>query len=326
MTVIVRLLVLIGFITLAAPVSQAHELRPAYLELTQQEDFTYSVLWKTPVRFGRPLNIAPVFPDDCEATPATSNLSDTGDLINAYTLVCAQDLRGRTLYVSGLEATLTDVIVFVQHPTGESLTLRATPDNTSVKLPEVQRTWQVVRNYFGLGVEHILLGPDHLLFVAGLVFLISGWRRLIETITAFTLAHSITLVGTSFNLFSLPPSPVQAVIALSIIFLAYEIANKQAGSERMSERRPWLVAASFGLLHGFGFAGALAELGLPENKITSALFAFNLGVEVGQFIFVAALLALLAVVKKIGFYAATEKLASYAIGITASVWLFERLV
>jgi hydrogenase/urease accessory protein HupE len=187
---------------------------------------------------------------------------------------------------------------------------------------------QVARAYFALGVRHILFGYDHLLFVAALVLLISGLWTVVKAITAFTVAHSITLIAASLGLIGLPQQPVEAVIALSIVFLAVEIAKRREGRPRLSERIPWIVAFAFGLVHGFGFAGALREVGLPESDVPTALLTFNLGVEAGQIAIVLAAAALLFAIDRFAraFKGPVIRAATYAIGITASYWFIERMV
>jgi hydrogenase/urease accessory protein HupE len=187
---------------------------------------------------------------------------------------------------------------------------------------------QVAKTYFVIGVEHILFGYDHLLFVVSLVLLLSGFWTIAKAVTAFTIAHSITLIGTTIGVMGLPQAPVEAVIALSILFLAVEILKKDPEHPRLSQRLPWLVALVFGLLHGFGFAGALREVGLPESDVPTALLIFNLGVEAGQLLIVLTAIALLAALRRFA-ESATQpaiKFASYAIGITASFWFIERII
>ena len=180
--------------------------------------------------------------------------------------------------------------------------------------------------YTSIGVEHIVFGFDHLLFVLSLVLLLSNMRTLFWAITAFTLAHSVTLVGTTLGYFGLPSQPVEAVIALSIMFLAVEIIKSSPKELRFSERFPWLVAFSFGLLHGFGFAGALAEIGLPSTDRPLALLGFNIGVELGQLLVVVVGLSLLAVINKLVSknQMVVKLVPAYAIGIIATYWFLER--
>ena len=306
--------------------ADAHELRPGYLELAETGPATYSMVWKAPVRTGRPLGVEPQFPDDCRLADTSQRSAQGSAIIARGSLRCDDPLQGRRIVLAGLDATLTDVLVRLQAADGSLQALRATPDAPMVEFAATATRGAVAQTYFALGVEHILFGIDHLLFVLALVLLIRSVRRLVETITAFTLAHSVTLVAASLGYVSLPSAPVEAVIALSIVFLASEVANKRAGMLRLSERRPWLVAFAFGLLHGFGFAGALQEIGLPKGEVPTALLMFNVGVEAGQLLFLAGVLLVLAAAAQLRLRDKLDALASYAIGITASVWLIERIV
>ncbi len=319
------ILALMPLLAMPAPAS-AHELRPGYLEITETTPGAYDVVWKAPIRMGRPLAVEPRFPEDCDTSDRSELTNERAALISRSSLSCETPLQGRRIQLAGLDATLTDVLVRLRSADGTLQAVRATPDEPMVELAEAPTRRNVARTYFLLGVEHILGGIDHLLFVLALVLLITSVRRLIETITAFTLAHSFTLIGASLGWVTLPTSPVEAVIALSIVFLANEIACKRRGTTRLSQRRPWIVAFAFGLLHGFGFAGALAEIGLPEGEIPMALLTFNLGVEAGQLIFLAGVLMVLAVIARLRLREPIDTFASYAIGITASVWLVERVV
>ena len=318
-------LLLVAVIALL-PAAHAHELRPGYLEITAQSETDYLVKWKAPVRLGRPIAVAPAFPTGCLVVGEVTRVQDATALMTVYQLACETSLDGETVVLNGLDATLTDVLIRFQPDAGRLQTARVTPDDPALQLSTKSSGFDVAKTYFRLGVEHILSGIDHLLFVLALVLLITGTRRLVETITAFTLAHSITLIATSLGWVSLPPAPVEAVIALSIVFLAREIVLKRAGQERLSERRPWLVALAFGLLHGFGFAGALSAIGLPEDSVPVALLTFNLGVEAGQLAFVAAVLVALWALRRAIARPMIDGLASYGIGIAASVWLIERVL
>src|SRR5690606_4582930 len=196
----------------------------------------------------------------------------------------------------------------------------------------------VAWTYTIIGIEHIVFGFDHLLFVLALVLLLKGGWLVVQTVTAFTIAHSMTLVGASLGYLSLPSRPVEAVIALSIVFLAVEVVKAQQNARmhgnsdtmplRLSQRFPWVVAFLFGLLHGLGFAGALAEIGLPQDAIPMALLTFNLGVELGQLAIVAVAFAVLALVRRLheASLHPAKVAASYAIGITATFWFIERMI
>ena len=302
-----------------------HEIKSGYLEITEIATAQYSVQWKSPMRAGRPLPVIPSFPSVCTTQHTSSRVSDTGAFLGTMQIICESVLQNNTVLLQGLDSTLSDVIVSFKPTNEKQQTLRATPKTPEVYLALAPNKFQVGKTYLLLGVEHILLGIDHLLFVLALLLLITKFKRLVITITAFTVAHSITLIATSLNWISIPIAPVEAVIALSIIFLANELALRKENQERLSEQQPWIVAFIFGLLHGFGFAGALANIGLPEGEMPTALLSFNIGVEIGQLFFICVALLVLKFVCKIFERSTIDKLASYAIGICASFWLFERL-
>ena len=243
-------------------------------------------------------------------------------------LRCEGGIAGKTLAIDGLDSTITDVIVRVHPRNGQLESHLLKPTAPSVTLGAATSTWDRSRTYVRLGIEHILLGVDHLLFVLGLVILIGSARPLLWTITAFTIAHSLTLAAATFGWISVSPPPVEAVIALSIVFVASEIVQSRRGRPSLSARKPWLVAFAFGLLHGFGFAGALSEIGFPAQQIPLALLCFNLGVEAGQLAFVAALLLLgrLPALLRIEAPRGWPTAAAYGIGALASYWLIERLL
>ncbi len=178
----------------------------------------------------------------------------------------------------------------IEYRDGSVEIARLTPEKPAFVAAGTQTIGEVAQTYFRLGVDHILSGLDHLLFVFALILLIHDRWMLVKTITAFTVAHSITLAGASLGYFSLPQKPVEATIALSIAFVASELIKMKPGERRLSEASPWIVAFTFGLLHGFGFAGALKEIGLPQSDVGLALLTFNLGVEAGQLMFLAAVL------------------------------------
>jgi hydrogenase/urease accessory protein HupE len=204
--------------------------------------------------------------------------------------------------------------------------LRLTAASPMAEIAARPDRWQVAWTYFVIGIEHIVFGFDHLLFVVSLVLLLTGGWAVAKAVTAFTVAHSITLIGTTLGVLGLPQRPVESVIALSIVFLAVEIAKKRPDALRLSERAPWIVAFLFGLLHGFGFASALAEIGLPEGEVPMALLAFNLGVEAGQLGIVIGGFAVLELLRRMAasLLAPALRLAAYVIGITASYWIIER--
>ena len=236
-------------------------------------------------------------------------------------------LEGQRIAIDRLDGTLTDVLVRIESADGSVRTARLTPSDPSFIVPEQPGPLMVLRAYVGLGVEHILFGIDHLLFVLCLLLLVRSLRQLLATITAFTLAHSITLAAATLGFIHVPTAPVEATIALSIVFLASELVRGEAGRGAVTRSYPWLVAFSFGLLHGLGFAGALAEVGLPQGEIPLALFAFNVGVELGQLAFVTAVLTLARLVRLVPLRlpAWGPGAAGYAIGSVAAFWVFARL-
>lgn len=319
------LLVLLSL--LAGGPAAAHELRPAYLELREVSPNELSVLWKVPARGQMRLGLDARLPENCVRRTEPAKSMEAGAYLERWTTYCSGSLKGRTITIEGLSSTMTDALVHITYTDGATEIARLKPDQPSFTVAGQQTTLEVAATYFVLGVEHIIGGLDHLLFVLALMLLIHDLKQLLKTITAFTVAHSITLAGSALGYLNLPQPPVEAIIALSIAFVASEILKSDPYAPRLSERYTWVVAFAFGLLHGFGFAGALKEIGLPHSDVPMALLTFNLGVEAGQLIFVTAVL--------IGYAAAgtmfgtipnvSRTAAAYAIGITASFWLISRL-
>jgi hypothetical protein len=275
-------------------------------------------------------------PDGCDSSDPFSRLSG-GAYVERWQIRCDPEIFGHEVSIDGLPSTRTDVLARVVRTDGGLQTTRLTPDSPGFVVAASPGRWQVAAAYLGLGVEHILLGVDHLLFVLALMFLVTDWRRLLWTITAFTLAHSLTLGAATLGWIHVPQAPVEAVIALSIMFVAMEILHARRGGAGIAVTRPWLVALVFGLLHGLGFAGALSEIGIPETSIPLALLFFNLGVEAGQILFVAAVLALLALLGRAGLpghgdgsggvWQTAASLAvpvAYLVGTMAAFWMIER--
>ncbi len=322
MSVLLRLLLLM---LLALP-ARADELRPGYLELTQVSEQQWKIVWKAPVLGGLAARAAPLLPPFCRVTMDQPNLSQ-GALVAAGRADCTKSLDYATVGLTGLEPGATDTLLRIAPLSRPVQTTRLLPGNATAIVAAVPDGWQVARSYFTIGVEHIIGGFDHLLFVVALVLLLQRGWPVVAAATAFTIAHSLTLAGTTLGLFGLPQAAVEAVIALSIIFLAVEIVKARPGQSRLSERLPWLVAFLFGLLHGFGFAGALREIGLPETDLPVALLAFNLGVEAGQMLIIAGVLAALTLLRRLAPAAQRTALiaSAYAIGSIASFWFIERL-
>ncbi|MEA3418024.1 MAG: HupE/UreJ family protein [Campylobacterota bacterium] len=321
-----RYFTVLWLLSLVFTLSFSDEIRPGYLEIKSSGAKTFQVKWKVPMKEGLILGIKPILPKSCKSTPPSRHTVNNA-LIENTTMVCSEGLAGQTIEIEGLDSTSTDVLVRITHANGASLMKRLTPTERSFEVAAEQSAWDVAKTYTIIGVEHILMGIDHLLFVFALLLIVKGWKRLVGAITAFTLAHSITLVAATLGWVAVPQAPVEAVIALSILFLAVEVIHSQQGKIGLAENYPWLIAFIFGLLHGFGFAGALAEVGLPEQSIPMALLFFNVGVEIGQLIFVFAVLLIGWVVKKMftqSLLRNGETAIAYAIGGLASFWLIER--
>ena len=313
--------------TAASPLA-AHETRPGLLEITENGPETYSLLWKRPSGGEVEIRIAPVVPEGCRfVAPDRQQLTPGAEIVRG-TLECPGGLAGKTLRIGGLETTITDVLVRLHHADGrlESHVLR--PVEPAVVLGGKTSGGQRALGYLRLGGEHILLGVDHLLFVLGLLLIVADRWMLLKTISAFTLAHSITLAIATLGYAAAPGPPLNAAIALSILFLGPEIVRRWRGESSFTIRHPWVVAFAFGLLHGFGFAGALSEIGFPAQQIPLALLCFNLGVEAGQLAFVAALLLLarLPALLRVDAPRGWPTAAAYGIGALASYWLIERLL
>jgi len=308
-----------------APAAWAHEMRPAYLELHEEHPGEYRVLWKTPMVGTARLGLEPEFGGEARPTsPVTSRVS-SGASVQTWTLR-APGLRGTTLTIRGLEATMTDALARVEFADGTVWTQRLTPQNPSTVIPARQTGWEVAAVYGTLGVEHILFGVDHLLFVLGLLLLVRDRWTLLKTITAFTVAHSITLGIATLRWASAPVEPLNAAIALSILFLGPEIVRLWRGGTSLTIRKPWLVAFCFGLLHGFGFSSALTSAGLPRGDLPMALLSFNVGVEVGQVSFVGLVLALERSFRQleIRWPVWATRLPGYAIGVLGAFWTIQR--
>ncbi len=304
----------------------AHEVRPAYFSVTQKNDSTYQVVWKIPAMGTAIPKIYPVLPDHWTIIEEQANLLP-GNLRRTYTILMQKDIEGDLLVFDGLEKTLIDVLVSIKKSDGIQYTAMIKPSNPSYYIPLKPDKYSVIKTYLMLGIEHILLGIDHLLFVLALLLITKGFKKLVKTITAFTIAHSITLSLAALGIVGLPTAPVEAVIALSIVFLAVELIHYYNGRRGLTVRYPWVVAFTFGLLHGFGFAKALLNVGLPQTDIPMALLFFNIGVELGQLIFILVILGMLLVLRKtkLRWPVWVKWVPPYAIGSMATFWLIERV-
>ena len=306
--------------------------RPAYLELREVSQTggvadRYDVMWKVPVMGDSRLAVRIRFPDGTVQLTPPQGVSTQNAFVERWRISHPGGLAGQTLSIDGIAGGVTDVIVRVEHLDGTSQVDRVLPDKPQFAVGGATGTGEVAWSYLVLGVEHILGGVDHLLFVLALLLIVSGGQRIFLTITAFTVAHSITLVAATLGWVHVPGPPVEAMIALSIVFVAAEIVHGLRGKPGLTARAPWVVAFSFGLLHGFGFAGALAEVGLPQKAIPIALFTFNVGVELGQLLFVAFALALSKALSRVRFRrpAWLPYALPYAIGCVAMFWVIERI-
>lgn len=328
-------LVLAGFGIFPSGPAQAHALDPGYLQIDALGQDQFAVLWREPSVQGRPMGLDAVLPEGCAPDRGLERRAEAQGWSVRWVATCSDGLAGGTLRIDGLDRSRTDVLMRVQmRPDGPVLTHRATPNATSYLIPRDPSALGVLASYGALGMEHILSGWDHLLFVLGLMLLVRGWRRLVAVITAFTVAHSLSLVATALGWLVLPGPPVEAVIALSIAFLAAEAIRHDRGApESLTMRAPWIVAFGFGLLHGMGFGSALIEIGLPTGDLALALLSFNLGVEAGQLVFVAGVLALRAGLRRLSGDAVPAEATSsrlrpilaYGIGTVAMFWTFERI-
>lgn len=313
------------FALLVATGAFAHEVRPAYLQIDQIGADRYTVIWRAPLLSGAPLPVILTLPDRARTLSGPGTQAMPGSTIERRVVEIPGGLAGQRIDFVGLQATITDVLARVTID-GETTTTMVRPSQPWLEVKTDQGAFGVALTYLREGVTHILFGFDHLLFVAALMLVVRDWRMLVKTVTAFTLAHSITLALATLGLVSLPSGPVEAMIALSILLVCVEAVHLRHGRTSLATEWPWLVAFAFGLLHGFGFAGALTDLGLPRGDIPLALLFFNLGVEVGQLLFIGAILATMSLLRRLATIPAAAPVAvAYAIGIVASFWCFERI-
>ena len=308
--------VLLGLIcvVLVSPVF-SHEFSPAHLIIEEDADFEYEVTWMYPIRNLGPVNLS--LPNDCQSNSLES-FQESKYLSEKISLQCSDSIKGKDIFIKGL-SILNDALVTIKFLDGERYEGLISVKDSKLTIPQELQVFPT--GYFMLGVEHLIGGPDHLLFVFGLLFIVFGWQNLIKTITAFTLAHSITLGLSVLEIVSLPSVTIEALIALTIIYLALEIKD-----ERNNKSTPWLMAFGFGLLHGFGFAGALSEIGIANEQLLLSLLFFNIGIEIGQLIMIPLFLISIWLLQKVKFNFSVTKLSSYAIGGMGSFWLIERVL
>jgi hydrogenase/urease accessory protein HupE len=311
---------------LVAGPAVAHEMRPAYLELREAKPGEFRVLWKTPMRGEARLKLDVEFSGDVQPVTPVSTATPAGAAVQTWTMR-SPGLRGQTLRIRGLESTVTDALVRMEFADGTMWTHRLTAKESAVKIPTQASASAVAGTYLGLGVEHILTGYDHLLFVFAMILITGGGWKLVKTVSAFTASHSLTLTAATLGWVHIPQRPVEAIIALSIVFVAVEIVHARQGRIGLTARMPWVVALAFGLLHGLGFAGGLSEAGLPDGQIPLALLFFSVGVEIGHFVFVGAVVAVIALGRRVQWVMpGWARLAPpYAIGSVAACWLIQRV-
>jgi hypothetical protein len=323
-----RLLVLFVAMLVTVLGAQAHEARPAYLEIKESGLGRYDVLWRTPVLSGMRLPVVQTMPDDVRNVrpPHVEALADS--LVERRWIDTGPNgLSGKRIDFLGLQFTITDVVVRIETLDGRSWSAIARPSQPWIEFA-TSRTWeQVAGDYVMEGIRHILFGADHLLFVLGLLLLVKDRWMLVKTVSAFTVAHSITLAIATLGYAVPPASPLNAAIALSILFLGPEIVRSWKGGTSFTIRRPWVVAFAFGLLHGFGFASALVDAGLPRSELPLALVSFNVGVELGQLSFVALILALEWSFRVLEFRWPrwVRVLPGYTVGTLGSFWTVQRI-
>lgn len=310
---------------LLAGQAAAHEVRPAYLRIQQTDIEQFDVLWRVPARGDLRLGIHATLPAHCELPDTTLSWQEDSTWVERWSARCPGGIVGHRIEIAGLNATVIDALARFERLDGTTQIERLTPTKPGFEVTAAESWGQVAATYTVLGIEHILLGVDHLLFVLALLMLVPSMRTLVWTITSFTLAHSLTLAAATLGWVHVPQAPVEAVIALSILFVAMEIVHWRQGRPGITRRRPWLVAFTFGLLHGFGFAGALSGIGLPEHAIPLALLFFNLGVELGQLVFIGAVIALSLLLKRIAWPGWAWRVPVYMIGSMAAFWTIQRI-
>ena len=313
---------------LVVPAVRAHESRPAYLEIKETAPGQYSVLWRTPVLAGMRLPLVLTMPDDVKnlKEPAVQELTDS--LVERRSIDAGPNgLAGKRIEFVGLQLTITDVLIRLEMLDGRKWTTIARPSQPWVTIAASQSWWEVMGTYIVEGTRHILFGADHMLFVLGLLLIVKDRWMLLKTVTAFTVAHSITLAIATLGYAQAPALPLNAAIALSILFLGPEIVRSWRGETSFTLRHPWVVAFAFGLLHGFGFASAMTSAGLPRQDLPLALLSFNVGVEVGQLGFVALVLAMERSfpILEIRWPRWAQALPGYTVGTLGAYWTVQRL-
>jgi hydrogenase/urease accessory protein HupE len=305
----------------------ADEIRPALLDIKEQNTGLFAVTWKVPTRGDRVLAITPHLPDSLVMFGSPTIQDIPGARIEQATYKNnAESLTGQTIIIDGLSALQTDVLLLIQLQDGTQHSAILRPASAEFTIPLEASKLEVAGDYWWMGTIHILEGVDHLLFVLALLLIVTGFGQLLKAITAFTIAHSITLALATLGVVHVPAAPTEAIIALSILFLAAEIVHKHNGQFSLTESYPWMIAFFFGLFHGLGFAGALSEIGVPQHEVPLALFMFNVGVETGQLLFIVVVVSLMVLLRRLPLHApqGAWRVLPYSIGSVAAFWTIER--
>jgi len=325
LALLIMLLSVSGFMQSAS----CHESQPGTLELRQVAQDRYEVIWRAPIYYGRPHPARLELPGSWKTVvEPTERLLADSQVFRSVVTVGDKGVEGSIIRFPGLEGTITDVFVRMNRLDGTTLTAVVRPTKPYAQL-RGERTWYTTAGeYIGLGFHHIMQGIDHLLFVLGLLLIVKGRMMLLRTITAFTVAHSITLAIATLGYARAPLPPLNAAIALSILFLGPEIVRTWRGETSLTIRSPWIVAFLFGLLHGFGFASGLSTTGMPKAELPLALLFFNVGVELGQLVFVFTALALVRSFKvlEVRWPRWAEALPGYAVGSLGAYWTIQRTI
>jgi len=312
--------------------SLAHEIRPAALQITETTPGTYEAVWKQPAVGDMAIRLAPHLSSGSLDNEPTTQSLEPGKIIKRWSVKGGASLDQQTLTVEGLPESVTDVLVSVTSPSGKTISAVLRPSAASMVLGLSGPKGLSTPAYLRLGIEHILTGFDHLLFVLGLLLLVGTNWKIVKTVSAFTAAHSITLALAALGLVQVPSAIIEALIALSIVFVAVELIPRRDGTTTLTRQKPWLVAFIFGLFHGLAFAGTLSSVGLPAGGTVPALLLFNVGVEIGQLAFIAFAVGVIIGLRRVSNYlpasygAISAFAPAYFIGGLASFWLIERTI
>lgn len=320
---------LIGFTLFTFTLAYADDINPSLLSIKENKMGWFDVIWKVPTKNNRALGLNAKLPKSMELIGTPLERVAPGAYIETSRYKTKEaSILGKEISVEGLAATQSQVLLRLELSDGSVFSSILRPDNATYIIPQKASKLDVALEYWKMGTIHILEGVDHLLFVFALLLIVAGFKPIIKAITAFTVAHSITLALTTLGLLSLPAAPTEAIISLSIMFLAAEIIHKYRGQLSLTEKYPWVVAFIFGLFHGLGFAGALAEIGIPQHEVPLSLLMFNVGVETGQIFFIMVVLSIIALLQHLPFKVPQGALHTipYAIGTVAAFWTIERVI